>query len=415
MIWPFYFFLIYLMIAGIRLASLWNAKSKQWLSGRKNWKEDLKTIPPKKNRRIWFHVSSLGEFEQARPVIEKLKAQPEPIDIILTFFSPSGYLIRSAYPLATVRYLPVDLPGNAETWIDGIKPDVAVFVKYDLWPGYLKALGKRKIPAVLISAHWTPGSMLNSRNVPPTKSLLLTFNQIFLQQKDHLAYFQQKGFNNLSVAGDTRIDRCLELPSETDDRLPAELIAMEPFDLVAGSTWPPDEKLITEVTTTLNLRVLIAPHDVSSGNVNRLINSFPFPVVKLSELHEGHLNARVVIADGIGLLSVLYAKGNIAYVGGGFGAGIHNTLEPLAHQKPVIFGPAYSKFPEAVEMVRLKAARPVTNAQELMDAIRFYKEATHAKAAGQTAHDYLARNAGASAKVTKYLMETIPYRPNHDN
>lgn len=410
MIWPFYFLLIYLMTAGIRLSSLWNAKSKQWVSGRKNWKEDLKSVPPKKTHlRIWFHVSSLGEFEQARPVIEKLKAHHEPIDIILTFFSPSGYLIRSGYPLATVRYLPVDLPGNAAKWIEGVQPDIAVFVKYDLWPGYLHALEKRKIPAVLISAHWTPGGLLSSWNIPLTRSLLRRFSQIFLQQENHLAYFRQKGFNNLSVAGDTRIDRCLELPSETDARLPSALKAAETFDLVAGSTWAPDEKLIIEAIETLNLRAMIAPHDVSPANVTRLIQSIPWPVVKLSELAEGGLTASVVIVDSIGLLSVLYAKGKIAYVGGGFGAGIHNTLEPLAHKKPVLFGPAYSKFPEAVEMVRLNAARPVANAQELMDAIRHYTLASNAEDAGKTAGDYMVRNAGASAKVTKYLLESIPY------
>ena len=409
MVWPFYFLLIYLMTAGIKLSSLWNAKSKQWVTGRKNWKKDLKSIPPKKNLRIWFHVSSLGEFEQARPVIEKLKAHQEPIDIILTFFSPSGYLIRSGYPLATVRYLPADLPGNAAKWVECIQPDIAVFVKYDLWPGYLKALEKRKIPSVLISAHWTPGGFLNSRNIPPTRSLLRKFSQIFLQQENHLVYFRRKGFENLSVAGDTRIDRCLELPAETEARLPSKLKELEPFDLVAGSTWAPDEKLIIEATKSLNLRILIAPHDVSPANVERLIHSIQLPAVKLSELSEAPHTTRIVVVDSIGLLSVLYAKGKIAFVGGGFGAGIHNTLEPMAHNKPVIFGPAYSKFPEAVEMLRLKAARSVNSTQELIDSIEFYKDFAHAEAAGKTANDYMVRNAGASAKVTKYLLESIPY------
>jgi 3-deoxy-D-manno-octulosonic-acid transferase len=409
MIWSFYFLLIYMMTAGIRLSSLWNPKSKQWVTGRKNWKEDLKTLPSKKNRRIWFHVSSLGEFEQARPVIEKLKAHHEPVEIILTFFSPSGYLIRKDYPLATVRYLPVDLPGNASKWVDGIQPDIAVFVKYDLWPGYLKALAQKKIPTVLISAHWTPGGLLNSRNIPPTRSLLRHFSQIFLQKDNHLAYFRQKGFGNLSVAGDTRIDRCLELPAETESRLPSELNALEPFDLVAGSTWPPDEKLIIEAVKTLHLRVLIAPHDVSPANVSRLIQSIPFPVVRLSELRDATKTDNVVIADSIGLLSVLYAKGKIAYVGGGFGAGIHNTLEPLAHRKPVIFGPAFSKFPEAVEMVKLKGARSISGLQELIDALQYFRDPGNAEVAGQTAYDYLVKNSGASDKVAKYILESIPY------
>ncbi|MBK9104894.1 MAG: hypothetical protein IPL92_10055 [Saprospiraceae bacterium] len=408
MVWILYYILMYLFVWLIRISSLWSEKSRNWISGRKDWQSNL-DLKPKTGPRIWFHVSSLGEFEQARPVIEKLKGRDKDIEIILTFFSPSGYLIRSGYPLATVRYLPADLPGQATRWIAAVQPDLAVFVKYDLWPGYLKALAQNRIPAILFSAHWSPSSWFASHNISPTKGLLKNFKQIFLQQGDDLSYFRAKGFNNLSAAGDTRIDRSLELPKEVAERIPVFLNRIAPFDMVAGSTWPADEKIIKEAIVQLNLRVILAPHDVSEVNITRLEALFPFPVTRLSRFKGSGLNPGVVIVDSIGALNVLYALGRIAYVGGGLGNGIHNTLEPMAHAKPILFGHAYSQFPEAVEMVRLKSAIPVRDARELMEAISHFQQPGEAEKAGQTAYTYLVNNSGASDKVTNYIMESIPY------
>lgn len=410
MIWLLYYTLVYLMVAGIRISCLWNEKSRHWIDGRRGWKKKL-SLNPKKNTRIWFHVSSLGEFEQARPVIEKLKARDSDIEIILTFFSPSGYLVRSGYSLATVLYLPADLPRNARKWIAAVQPDIAVFVKYDLWPGYLRALDDQNIPAILFSAHWTPGAWFASHNIAPTKNLLRKFKRIFLQQDDDLAYFLKKGFDNLSAAGDTRIDRSLELTKEAIHTIPAVLKDSGSFDLVAGSTWPPDEKLISEAIVQLKLRVIIAPHDVSDNNIRRLAASFPFPVIRLSEMTAPGIDAKVVIVDSIGLLNVLYSLGNIAYVGGGFGSGIHNTLEPMAHMKPILFGPAYRQFPEAVEMVRIKSALVVRDTRSLIMAISHFQQPAEAIAAGKRAYEYLVKNSGASEKVTNYIMESIPCSP----
>jgi 3-deoxy-D-manno-octulosonic-acid transferase len=407
MVWLLYYILIYLLVGGIRFSCLWSEKSRNWIEGRRDWKKKLK-MPPKGGPRIWFHVSSLGEFEQARPVIEKLKSRNKEIEIILTFFSPSGYLIRSGYSMANVQYLPADLPGNARAWIDIVRPDLAVFVKYDLWPGYLKALDDQAIPAILFSAHWTPGAFFASHNIAPTRALLRKFRQIFLQQGDDLAHFRSKGFTNLSAAGDTRIDRSLELPKEAASRIPDFLKEAETFDLVAGSTWPGDEKLIREAIDQLNLRAIVAPHDVSESNIRRLLESFPSSVTRLSEMKDAGTSPNVVIVDSIGLLNVLYPLGKIAYVGGGFGSGIHNTLEPMAHGKPILFGPAFTKFPEAVEMVRLKAAIPVRDTQTLVKAILHFKEPGESENAGKISLEYLLKNSGASDKVTNYIMESIP-------
>ena len=408
MAWILYYILMYLFVWLIRLSTLWSEKSRNWIAGRKHWESRL-DLKPKTGVRIWFHVSSLGEFEQARPVIEKLKGRDEDIDIILTFFSPSGYLIRSGYPLATVRYLPADLPGNAERWIAAVQPDLAVFVKYDLWPGYLRALDRNQIPAILFSAHWSPAAWFASHNVAPTMGLLKRFNRIFLQQGDDLAYFRKKGFDNLSVAGDTRIDRSLELSREVAGRIPLSLKNTASFDLVAGSTWPADERIIKEAIVRLNLRAILAPHDVSDDNITRLEALFPFPVTRLSRFIESGAKPCVVIVDSIGVLNVLYALGRITYVGGGLGNGIHNTLEPMAHAKPLLFGPAYDQFPEAVEMVRLQSAISVRNARDLIEAIGHFQQPGVSEKAGQTAYEYLVRNSGASDKVTNYIMESIPY------
>jgi 3-deoxy-D-manno-octulosonic-acid transferase len=409
MIWIPYYFIMYLVVAGIHISTLWNDKSKHWVSGRKGWLEKLDLFPEKSSPRIWFHVSSLGEFEQARPVIQRLKEQKPEREIILTFYSPSGYMLRSDYDLASVMYLPSDLPGVAKKWVTRIKPDVAIFVKYDLWPGYLNALKQNKIPTFLISAHWIPGKMFSSWALPPTKSLLKNFKKIFLQEGNHLAYFLKKGFTNLSVAGDTRIDRSLELPSEIKTRMPDVLVGAPSFDLIAGSTWPQDEKIISKVIQQMNLSIMIAPHEVSASNIQRVLKSLPVYTKKLSELRSGEPLPKVILIDSVGLLSVLYSLGKIAYIGGGFGSGIHNILEPMAHQKPILFGPAFAKFPEAVAMVDLEAAWSVTDASTLRNKITFLLDSGNAEKAGKIAHHYLQTHGDATSIVTNSILESIPY------
>lgn len=377
MIWPFYYVLIYFMQLGIRISSIWNPKAALWITGRKNWKTQLHTFPKKKTVRIWFHVSSLGEFEQARPVIEELKKIKPETDILLTFFSPSGYEIRKNYPLANVSYLPVDLPGNAVYWIAHVKPDLAVFVKYDLWPGYLRALVKQKIPFLLISAHFRPG-LLSSWSIPPTRYLLKKANAIFLQNEEWKDQLQEKGFENIHVAGDTRIDRTLSLALETKDRLTQQLLDLGPFDLVAGSTWKEDEDLLIPAIEEMNLKVILAPHDVNETNVSRLMQKITLPAVRVSKITAANDKTRMIVIDNIGMLAYVYSLGKVAYIGGGFGKGIHNTLEPAAHHLPIIFGPKYNAFPEAVNMITSGAAISIQDQMELQNAIRhLLKDSTY--------------------------------------
>lgn len=404
LMWPLYYAGVYAMVFAIRISSLWNEKSRLWLSGRLKWKEELAKIPPKKSKRIWFHVSSLGEYEQARPVIQEIVASKPATEIILSFFSPSGFQARKNKEQGYVIYLPADLPGNAENFIRQLKPDLAVFVKYDLWPGYLNALIKKQIPSLLISANWIPGKMHASWAFPLNHQLLLKFERIFFQRHHDLKYFQEKGFRNIEVAGDTRIDRTLDLPNEIEIRIPVNLKNVS-YDLVAGSTWPSDEALIIHAIEKLNLRAIIAPHDVSVSNIERLKRSLPGKFDVLSELQSSSPSNPVLIIDTIGLLSVLYHLGKIAYVGGGFGKGIHNILEPASHARPVLFGPSSGMFPEAADLIKERSAFMVRDKNEIITTLKWMLQPGVSAEAGAKGYEYLKKHAGATGIVTKFILD----------
>lgn len=407
LLWLMYYTGIYLFMLGIHISSFWNKKSAQWLEGRKDWKKKLQQIPEKKNARIWFHVSSLGEFEQARPVIEEIKKRNVDIDIILTFFSPSGYAIRKDYALASVHYIPADLPGNAKLFLEQIQPDIAVFTKYDLWPGFINQLLRKKIRTVLISAHWSTDRTFASWNFPLTKTLLKRFDRIFLQDDTFINEIRNEGFHNLAIAGDTRVDRSLSLSGEVSTRLPETLRNTSNYDLVVGSSWPKDEELVLAAAEKLSLKVIIAPHDVSPSNIYRLTKELKLSYQLFSRFEEG-VDHQVLIMDSIGLLSVLYAAGDTAYVGGGFGKGIHNILEPASHGKPIIFGPNHTKFPEAIHLKKSQGAWSVNTKEELFEILGSLRDPDAKSIAGNRALDYLNEKAGATAIVSNYLMELLP-------
>lgn len=389
-----------MLVGLIHLASIWNAKASQWVLGRKRWKSKI-PLKPEGARRYWFHVSSLGEFEQARPVIELLKLRDESTDIVLTFFSPSGYEIRKYYPQAHVLYLPADLPGNAGSFIQLLEPDVIVFVKYDLWPGYIREIINRRLPVILISAIFDNSKKLSSGINPLISPFIPSFNKIFLQKQSGPGFPQ----DNMTVAGDTRIDRVVQLPGEALARIPEFLSHGKIFDLIAGSTWPADEKIIFENLGVIKGKVLLAPHDVSEENLIRIEKECPATVIRYQKFIEEREDAKVILMDGVGHLQFLYGTGRIAYIGGGFGKGIHNTLEPMAFGIPVIFGPKYNRFIEAVEQIKNGGAFSVQTANEFKEIWNELEDVSTYKEASASNSKYIYAHSGATSMVVDYLMK----------
>lgn len=398
------------MVLAFRIAAWWNPKARLWIRGRKGWQQEIPAPPKEGITRYWFHVSSLGEFEQARPVIEKLRDAGLPLDIVVSFFSPSGYDVRKNFPGIHVLYLPADLPGMATRWIRHIQPAVAVFVKYDFWAGYLKSAWQQNCPVVVISAHFRPDKKWQSWNTPPARDLLKKSKKIFLQNDRHLAQLHQLGFHQVEVTGDTRIDRVLALPTEAPHKIPEALQRHAPFDIVAGSTWPDDEALLFSLRPDPKLRFLIAPHDVSSANIQRILATCPFPLIPLSKMTASDISGASVLVDSIGLLAYLYAVGKVAYVGGGFGKSIHNILEPAAHGVPIMFGPNHSSFPEAEALLSLGGAREIKTEEDLRRTLSEWTDDAAIKVGKLNAH-WLHQNKGAVDRVSAYLLEYLPFRP----
>ena len=374
---------VWLYQIGIRLAAVFgNEKARLWLSGRRDiFKQIGNALPKTKDpsrKTIWMHVASLGEFEQGRPIIEALKSAQYPnipISIILTFFSPSGFELRKNYPLADhIFYLPMDSRRNARRFLDLIKPDVAVFVKYEFWLHYLTELHRRDVPTLLVSAIFRAKQFvwLNPYTVV-FKKILHTFTHIFTQDTPSVILLQNNDFQHITRVGDTRIDRVAAIAEEAR-RLPEiEAFVGDAPVFIGGSTWDADEKIIMPIlskTAFQSWKFIFAPHDISEKNIARLERLLPEPSVRFSKYAASHepqaasdkpqpntkhqtlkTNPRILIMDNVGMLSALYRYGRVAYIGGGFGRGIHNTLEPIAFGLPVIFGVKYQKFAEAVALV----------------------------------------------------------------
>ena len=331
---------------GILLASPFNDKAKQWISGRKNWKKNQKLITLKGNHCIWIHCSSLGEFEQGRPLIEKLKQVYPNYKIVLTFFSPSGYEIQKNYPLADlVMYMPMDSPTHAKKFIEAIQPALAVFVKYEFWYYYLNQLHLQQIPTIIISAAFRENQLFFKWYGTFFRKMLHCFNYIFVQNEHSKKLLATIGItNNVIISGDTRYDRVAEIAQKTKRFDIVENFKGNGNIFIAGSTWQDDEALLSRFFTHLptNWKLIIAPHEIHKAHIDEIQKLFGNNSVLFSEIKCGIKanEQRVLIIDNIGMLSSLYAYGDMAFVGGGFQkSGIHNILEPAIYGLPICFGP----------------------------------------------------------------------------
>jgi len=366
--------------AGILLASIFNKKAKLWINGRKNLFTDLVVKIKNHNpaqKKYWFHCASLGEFEQGRPLIEAIKIKDPSAYIILSFFSPSGYELQKNYKGADlVTYLPADTASNAKKFLEILKPDVVFFIKYEFWYFFLREAHERKIELYLISAHFRTKQLFFSNLGVLHRKMLTFYSCIFVQDQISEALLKTIGIEKVLVSGDTRYDRVLDIKAQKK-KLPEIDNFKNGFKLlVCGSSWPADEIIISKLwknhLKNKGWKLIIAPHEISQDKINKLQSSFEktSPTLLYSNIAEQSVRKYdVLIIDNIGMLSSIYSYANVAYIGGGFGRGIHNILEAAVFDIPVFFGPNHHKFIEADALKNIGQAFDIKSADELSEKI----------------------------------------------
>lgn len=374
---------------------------------------------------IWIHSASVGEFEQARPIIERLRETGERLKIVLTFFSPSGYELRKNYELVDgVFYLPFPNRHNANKFIDALQPSKVLFVKYEFWPPYLRVLKKRGIPTYSISAIFRPTQRFFHWYGKSSLNLLKCFTHLYVQDEASRALLAEHGIANCTVTGDTRFDRVKAIVDSQKSKVDSRFTPITQFVqgaervLVAGSTWPKDEVLLQKYIEDLRLKIedcsaklILVPHEINEEHLHFIFNLFEGKMVKYSVIsnmpsNESRVNilkhAQVMVLDTIGLLSSIYRFGQVAYIGGGFGVGIHNTIEAAVYGVPVLFGPNYHHFREAQGLIDAGAARSISNYAELEEAIET-AFANH-ETIGKKAADYVQSELGATENIYKEIF-----------
>jgi len=485
---------IRLFVSGMHLAAFFHPKARLWVKGRSNWRERYR-FPEREGTRaklLWVHAASLGEFEQGRPVIESFREQHPDGRILLTFFSPSGYEIRKNYPYADlVCYLPADTRRNAADFMDLFQPDAAIFVKYEFWGNYLFELKKRGIPTLLVSALFREKQPFFKWYGGFWRKMLGCFTHFFVQNEVSANLLRGIGFQNATVAGDTRVDRVINIASQvTENEVVARFCAPQPpheaeaigsahliaaaprnlcsdgfshdfggaahrygcvsvrctseirvcshyksFDalhllepiasalmggpggasaFIVGSSWEADENILLPVFETPDfqeIKIIIAPHEPSEANVLRLCGQLK-DVLRYSQAATNLSDSTVLsdeygskwlVIDNVGMLNQLYRYGSIAYIGGGFGKGIHNTLEPAAFGLPIIFGPKYENFEEARQFVARGGAFPVHNSEELAVVLKKLQDPVFYQQASEAVRGYLEESRGATKLVMVFL------------
>jgi len=358
---------------------------------------------------IWFHCASLGEFEQGKPLMELIKQKEPNCSLLISFFSPSGFEVRKNDPIAEIiTYLPADTPKNAKKFIKIVKPAKVFFIKYEYWFNYIHELTRADIPFYYISATFRENQYFFKNYGKWFLKHLKKCSRFFVQNENSEILLKKHGFSNVTITGDTRFDRVYKIA-----RQPYSLDFVSSFKndkklLVAGSTWPPDERLLGKVFQKINnkYKLIIAPHIVDKNHITQIKKIFPFcSVVCLSEYEKQNIsNYEILIIDTIGILSKVYKYADMAYIGGAFKTGLHNILEAAVFEKPLFFGPHFQKFNEAVELVKKGAAFPVTRAEEITQKILFFEENPVQYASiCDVCKNYISQNLGATHKIMAEL------------
>jgi 3-deoxy-D-manno-octulosonic-acid transferase len=405
----FYSLFIQFYSGSIKLAAFFSKKAKLWCGGRKNAFLFLQEKCAGKEQVIWFHCASLGEFEQGKPLMEKIKKQNNNVTLLVTFFSPSGYEVKKNDTIADIIcYLPLDSLKNAKKFIKIVKPQQVFFVKYEYWYNYMQELSKNNIPFYYISAIFRKNQYFFKWYGIWFLKQLQKCNHFFVQNENSANLLKQHGIVNVSITGDTRFDRVYAIAQQ-----PYELDFISSFKngkklLVAGSTWQPDEQLLTNLFPKINnnYKIVIVPHEITKSRISHLKKIFSsFSIVCYSEKEiKDFSDYEILIIDTIGLLSKIYKYAEIAYIGGAFKTGLHNILEAAVFEKPIFFGPHYNKFKEAVELVEKNAAFSIINDLDMAEKIIYFEENpdSHTTVC-EICKNYVSQNLGATSKILSEL------------
>lgn len=403
-----YSLIIHLYAFFIELISPFHKKARLMRLGQ--WKTNgiLREKIDRNAKYIWFHASSLGEFEQGRPLIEKIKAEHPEYKILLTFFSPSGYEVRKNYEGAdVVCYLPFDTPYRVKKFLDLSKPVMAIFIKYEFWDNYLSELKRRNIPVYIVSAIFRKEQLFFKWYGGMYRKVLSYFTHIFVQDDASRELLSKYGVTNVSVFGDTRFDRVQDVYKNTKQVPMVDLFVNNnrsdnQLTMVAGSSWQQDEEVyLNYFNEHPELKLIIAPHEIHKDHLKHIESMLKRPSIRLSEATEKDIKGKsCLIVDSFGLLSSIYRYGDLAYIGGGFGAGIHNVLEAAVYGIPVIFGPKYQKFKEARDLLQVGGAFSITDEKTFeskMEELSTYRDLL--EAAGAAAGDFVKSNIGATNRI----------------
>jgi len=402
-----YHFVIFLASILLPLIAVFSKKIKLFVNGRKDTFSKIASL--KNEKTIWFHAASLGEFEQARPIIEALKKQYKHYKILVTFFSPSGYEVRKNYNLAdVVCYLPLDSKGNAKKFIATVNPTLAIFIKYEFWPNLLNELKKKEIQTILVSGILRGNQLFFKSYGGFMKNSLAAFHYFFVQDDTSKELLSSINYTNVTVAGDTRFDRVSEILKQDNSLDFINKFKDNTYTIVAGSTWKEDEEFLVDYINTKateDEKFIIAPHNIKPAAIIELKKSIHKKTVLHSEKECKNLSDKhVFIIDTIGILTKIYAAADLAYVGGGLKTGLHNILEPATFGIPVVIGNKYDKFKEAVDLVKIGGCISVKNQQEFTEnLINLKEDESFRKLTGVINKKYIKQHRGATELIMNYL------------
>lgn len=393
---------------GIRIASLFNVKAKLWVDGRKDIFRQLKNTLKSEDEIVWFHCASLGEFEQAKPVIEKFKNNFTNYKILVTFFSPSGFEHRKNDPLIDyVFYLPVDARKNAKAFIRTIQPKMVFFVKYEFWYNYMMELKQNHIPTYLISGVFRENQLFFKWYGTWYKQVLTGFTHFFVQNQTSKNILAKHHFTNVTLSGDTRFDRVFENALHPKKPLLIEQFRGNDILLVGGSTWQPEEQILANYSMLHpNFKMIIAPHDISENHLKQIEQLFNKKCLRYSMANQENITQfNVLLIDNIGLLANIYQYADIAFVGGGFTGALHNILEPAGFGNVVLLGVKHQKFHEAQELIAAKGAFEIANELDFKNTINVVL--TNLTLYKNNSKKFVTDNVGATDTILRFLLRSV--------